>query len=69
MEAEALAKQIETILLSQFGHNVINLRVRIIESGLVLEGTIGTYHGKQLAQHVAKRVSNLIITANNIHVR
>lgn len=68
MELEELADKIDAILKSQFGFSVCELRVTMLDNGLILEGTVGSYHSKQLAQHVASKVSGKTITANKIHV-
>ncbi len=68
MELKELADKIDAILKSQFGFSVCDLRVTMLDSGLILEGTVGSYHSKQLAQHVASKVSGKTIAANKIHV-
>lgn len=68
IELQELADKIDAILKSQFGFSVSELRVTMLDSGLILEGTVGSYHSKQLAQHVASKVSGKTITANKIHV-
>ncbi|MCY2983421.1 MAG: hypothetical protein NTY15_07250 [Planctomycetota bacterium] len=68
MDLDELADKIDSILQSQFGFSVCDLRVTMLDSGLVLEGTVGSYHSKQLAQHVATKVSGQTIAANKIHV-
>lgn len=69
IDSEELVIKIEAILRSQFGCNVSNLRVTIGDEGLLLEGTVGSYHSKQIAQHVATKVSGEMVAANHIHVR
>jgi osmotically-inducible protein OsmY len=68
IDSEELADKIDAILKSQFGVSVCDLRVTMSDSGLILEGTVGSYHSKQLAQHVAAKVSGRMIAANKIHV-
>ena len=68
MDSVELAEKIDAILRSQFGFGVRDLRVTISETGLILDGIVSSYHSKQLAQHVAKKVSGRTITANKIHV-
>lgn len=68
IDLEELAEKIGAILKSQFGFSVCDLRVAMLDSGLILEGTVGSYYSKQLAQHVAAKVSGKTIAANKIHV-
>jgi hypothetical protein len=69
IDSEEFAHQLGVILRSQFGCSVCNLRVTIGDDGLLLEGTVGSYHSKQIAQYVAKKVSGDMVAANHIHVR
>jgi hypothetical protein len=49
--------------------HVHDLRVLILEHGLVLEGRVATYYAKQLAQHEAMAVTGLPLHANRIAVQ
>ncbi len=49
--------------------HVRDLRVVLVEQGVVLEGRATTYYAKQLAQHAAMVVSGLPVLANRIEVR
>lgn len=49
--------------------HVRNLRVVIVEQGVVLEGQAACYYAKQLAQHAAMAVTGLPLLANRIEVR
>ena len=44
-------------------------RVLVQEQGLILQGCAPTYYAKQLAQHVAMKISGLPILANEIEVQ
>lgn len=48
---------------------VRDLRVRVADGGLVLQGRTSTYYAKQLAQHAATAVSGLPVRSNDIKVR
>lgn len=67
-DLDELADKIDAILKSQFGFSVCDLRLTMLDNGLILEGTVGSYHSKQLAQHVATKISGETIAANKIHV-
>ncbi|MBI2806267.1 MAG: hypothetical protein HYX68_14910 [Planctomycetes bacterium] len=64
-----LVEYITTLLENRLGSRVRNLRVRVEDGGLILEGQASTYHTKQLAQHWAMEESSLPIFANKIEVR
>jgi osmotically-inducible protein OsmY len=49
--------------------SVRDLRVRVEDGGLVLQGRASTYYAKQLAQHAATAVSGLPVRRNDIKVR
>ena len=49
--------------------HVRDLRVILLNEGLVLEGRTATYYAKQLAQHAAMAVTGLPLRANRIEVR
>lgn len=48
--------------------HVRDLRVVVLEDGVVLEGRAATYYAKQLAQHVVTKVLGLSLRANRIEV-
>ena len=49
------------------GH-VRDLRVVVLEGGVILEGRAATFYAKQLAQHVVTKVLGLSLRANRIEV-
>lgn len=49
--------------------HVRDLRVVVLEDGVVLEGRAATYYAKQLAQHVVVKILGLPLRANRIEVR
>jgi hypothetical protein len=65
--AHQLEALIERHLLGRV--RVRGFRVLVQEHGLVLQGSVGTYYAKQLAQHAAMEVSGLPILANEIEVQ
>ncbi len=75
MSTEALAtivlseeERLENILLRRLGNRIRDLRVVVLPNGLILQGRTGTYHAKQIAQHVAMEMADLPIVANEIEV-
>lgn len=62
-------ENLEELLQHRLGGRIRNLRVRIEEDGLVLQGQASTYYVKQLAQHLAMEETKLPIRANEIEVR
>jgi hypothetical protein len=50
------------------GSRVRQLRVVCRNDGVVLHGTAGSYHAKQLAQHLVKELTDLPILAKEIEV-
>ena len=62
-------ERLECLLQRRLGNRIRNLRVRVLPTGLVLEGRAPTYHAKQLAQHAAMEVAGMAILANDIEVR
>jgi osmotically-inducible protein OsmY len=65
---KTLTHQIEHALQLRAGHQVQNLDVLVVTGGLILRGQAATAYAKQLAQHVAERVSGLPVAANEIEV-
>jgi hypothetical protein len=63
------AEEAEALLKQRLGSRVLDLRVRIHEDGIALQGTAYSYYAKQLAQHGAMRIFGLPILANEIEVR
>lgn len=49
-------------------HAIRDLRVAVVEGGLVLSGTAYSYYGKQVAQHEALRRTGLVLLANRVVV-
>jgi len=64
-----LAEIITARLQHRLGCRVRNVRVRLENGGLVLQGHATTYYAKQLAQHFAMETSGLPILVNEIEVR
>jgi hypothetical protein len=61
-------ERLESMLLRRLGNRVRDLRVVLVPGGLILQGHTGTYHAKQIAQHVAMEEADLPILANEIEV-
>ena len=61
-------ERLESMLLRRLGNRIRDLRVLLVPTGLILQGRTGTYHAKQIAQHVAMEVADLPILANDIEV-
>jgi hypothetical protein len=61
-------ERLETMLLRRLGNRIRDLRVVVLPNGLILQGRTGTYHAKQIAQHVAMEMATLPIVANEIEV-
>lgn len=66
--ALAAEERLEALVHRRLGNRILDLRVRILEGGLVLTGRAATYHAKQLAQHAAMEIADLPILANDIEV-
>lgn len=61
-------ERLETQLRLRLGNRVRGLRLSVQDAGLVLRGSSGTFHVKQLAQHAAMELTGLPILANEIEV-
>src|SRR5687768_10404298 len=46
-------ERLESLMLRRLGNRVHNLRIHVLETGVVIEGRAPTYYVKQLAQHAA----------------
>ena len=66
---DRLVHRFASRLQSRFGARVRDFRMSVHENGLILQGRVCTYYGKQAAQHVAMEVSGLAILANDIEVQ
>lgn len=67
-QAEELLHRVVARLHSRIGGQLRDLCITIREDGLILQGRVGTYYGKQMAQELAGQVSGLAIAANEIEV-
>ena len=65
---DELAHRVTVRLQNRLGGQLRDLRVTIQSDGLILQGRVRTYYGKQLAQHVAMEESGQAIAANEIEV-
>jgi len=63
-----LAHQVAKCLHCRLGGQVRCLKIFSHTDGLILNGRVSTYYGKQLAQQVAMEVSGRSIVANEIEV-
>ena len=61
-------ERLENVLLHRLGNRVRDLRVVLLPDGVILQGRTGTYHAKQLAQHIAMELLDRPILANDIEV-
>ena len=61
-------ERLESLMLRRLGNRVHNLRIHVLESGVVLEGRAPTYYVKQLAQHAVMELGNWPILSNDIEV-
>ena len=61
-------ERLESLLTRRLGSRVRDLRVIVMEAGLILQGRTATYHAKQIAQHTAMEVADMPILANEIEV-
>jgi hypothetical protein len=66
--AQTEQQRLESLMQSRLGNRVRNLRVHVLDGGLVLKGRTATYHVKQLAQHAAMELGTTPILANDIEV-
>ena len=60
--------ELEVRLQGKLGGRVRQLRLDVLDGGLVLRGYARTYYAKQLAQHTAMTESEMPIHANEIVV-
>jgi hypothetical protein len=65
---EDLLRRVAAHVHSRLGSRIHEFRLHTHADGLILEGSVGTYYGKQLAQAVAAELSGCVIAANEIQV-
>jgi hypothetical protein len=61
-------ERLETMLIRRLGNRIRDLRVILLQDGMILQGRTATYHAKQLAQHAAMEMADCPILANDIEV-
>lgn len=61
-------ERLEGMLVRRLGNRIRHMRVLRMSTGIVLQGHVGSYHLKQLAQHAAMELSSDPIVANEIEV-
>jgi hypothetical protein len=62
------AERVEAAIRDRVGSRVSEVRVTVLEGGLVLQGRSRTHHAKQLAQQAAVEFADWPILANDIQV-
>lgn len=67
-QADQLIHRVASRLHIRWGGQLRDLSITIRQDGLILQGRISTYYGKQMVQEVARQVSGLAIAANEIEV-
>jgi hypothetical protein len=60
--------QLAAYIRGQLSNRIYDLRLRIRGNGIVLQGRCPSYHLKQLAQELVKRVTDVPVSANDIEV-
>jgi hypothetical protein len=60
--------RVESHIKARLGSRIRKLRVLYRQNGLILQGSACTYYAKQLAQHSAREITNLLVLANEIEV-
>jgi hypothetical protein len=64
----AEAARLEELVQARLSGRVRDLRIRVRDHGLILQGQARTYYAKQLAQQLAMTASALPVLANEIEV-
>jgi hypothetical protein len=64
----SMLEQVENQLQSRLGGRVVNFRLLFRDRGLILQGHAGSYHAKQVAQHIVMQATSLPILTNDIEV-
>jgi hypothetical protein len=62
------ASELEARVQCRLGRQIRELRLVVVDRGLILRGHTRTYYAKQLAQHAVMEASRLPILANEIEV-
>jgi hypothetical protein len=52
----------------ELGNRVLDFRIVVDETGLILRGRTATFYVKQMVQHVVMRAGRLPVAANEIEV-
>ena len=55
-------------ILRRHRNSIRELRVAVVEGGLILSGSAYSYYGKQVAQHESLRLTGLVLLANRVVV-
>jgi hypothetical protein len=61
-------EQVENQLQSRLVGRIYNFRLVSRDNGLILQGLAGSYHAKQVAQHIVMEATSLPILTNDIEV-
>ncbi len=64
----ATLQQIEESVLRELRGRLVNLRLLLRGDGIVLQGSVGSYHAKQLVLHAVMKATTLPIRGNEIAV-
>ena len=68
LESVPNEEHLELLVQRRLAGRIRDLRLRVHQGGVILQGRANTYHAKQLAQHAVMELSDLPILANDIDV-
>ncbi len=67
-EVRESERQLESLLQSRLGSRVRQVRVVNKDHGVILQGSVSSYHAKQIAQHLIMQLTEKPLLANEIEV-
>jgi hypothetical protein len=66
---EEALRQVATKILGSYRCFLSELRLEIVEGGVVIRGRAGCFYGKQIAFHEVSRRCGCVVVANEIEVQ
>jgi hypothetical protein len=62
-------RELATVVRNRHRGQLRELRIEVVESGVVLHGRARSFYGKQIAFHEVRRLCALVVVENRIEVQ
>jgi hypothetical protein len=67
-DVNELVRAVATEIRNRNRGHIRELRIKIVEGGVILYGVCMSFYGKQIAFHEVRRICRMVVLANRIEV-